>query len=51
MKGTLIPITSAALGTVSEGLTQVQMYLKIREREETIQTKAFLKSLRVTCCH
>ena len=40
-----IPIIIGALGTVTKGLLKVQEDLEIRERVETIQTTALLRSV------
>ena len=47
MKVTVIPIVINALGTVTKGLVQRLDDLEIREREETIQTIALLRSARI----
>ena len=57
MKGTVIPIAIGALGTVNKELLQGLEDLEIKGRVETIQTTAFLRSVRIlrrvleTCCH
>ena len=58
MKVTIIPIVIGALGTVTKGLIQGEEDLEIRERVETIQTIALLRSARIqrrvleeTRCH
>ena len=57
MKVTVIPIVIGELGTVTKGLIQGLVDLEIRERVETIQTTALLKSARLPrrmleiCCH
>ena len=47
MNVTVIPIVIAALGTVTKELIQGLVDLKIRERVETIQTTALLRSFRI----
>ena len=47
MKMTVIPIVIGALGTVTKGLVHGLEELEIREREETIQTTALLRSARI----
>ena len=58
MKLTVIPIVIGTLGTVSKGLVLELKDSEIRGREETIQTTALLRSVRIlrrvlekTCCH
>ena len=47
MKVTVIPIVIGALSTVTKGLVPGLGYLEIRERVETIQTTALLRSARI----
>ena len=47
MKLTVISIVSGALGTISEGLLKGMEDLKIRRQEETIQTTALSRSVRI----
>ena len=47
MKVTIIPIVIRALGTVTEGLVKGLEDFEIRERMETIQTTALLRSDRI----
>ena len=47
MKVTIIPIVIGALGTVTKGLINGLEDLEIRERVETIQTTAVLRSARI----
>ena len=47
MKVTVIPIVIGSHGTVTKGLVQKLKDLEIRERVETIQTTALLRSARI----
>ena len=47
MKVTVIPIVIGALGTVTKGMVQGLEDWKIRERVQTIQTTALLRSARI----
>ena len=47
MKVTMIPIIIGALGTVTIGMVERLDDLEIRERVETIQTTALLRSVRI----
>ena len=47
MKVTVIPIVIGILGIVTKGWVQGQEDLEIRERVETIQTTALLRSARI----
>ena len=47
MKVTIIPIVIGALGTVIKGLVQELEDLEISGREETIQTTALSRSVRI----
>ena len=47
MKATVKPIVIGALGTFTKGLVQRLEDLEIKGREETILTKALLRSARI----
>ena len=47
MKITVIPIVIGALDTASKGLVQGLEDLEVRERVETIQTTALLRSAKI----
>ena len=47
MKQTITPIVISALGTVTKELIQGVEDLEIRERVETIQTSALLRTARI----
>ena len=47
MKGTMIPIVTGVLGTVTKGLLQGLEILETRGRLETIQTRVLLRSARI----
>ena len=47
MKVTIIPIVIGSLGTVTKGLVKGLEDLKIRRQLETIQTIAWLRSVRI----
>ena len=47
MRVTVIPLVIGALGTVPKGLERGLVELEIRERIETIETTALLRSARI----
>ena len=56
MKVTIVPIVSAAFGTITKGLIKGRENLDVGGRMETIQTTALLKTVGIvrrileTCC-